>query len=109
MITRLNLSAAFGPIFTPIIRAVRAAYARNRAFLLLLMLFVSFRLLTILLLRSGGLIADFSDQDYYLRLGPSGGGQGLCPLSRPLVGLPAPLPGPDADPLPLGQRHPPLG
>lgn len=69
MITRVNVSALFGPIFTPIIRGVRAAYTRNRAFLLLLMLFVSFRLLTILLLRSGGLIADFSDQDYYYAWG----------------------------------------
>ncbi len=69
MITRLNLSARFAPIFGPMIGAVRAAYARHRAFLLLALLFVSFRLLTILLFRSGGMIADFSDQDYYFAWG----------------------------------------
>ncbi len=65
MITRLNLSARFAPLT----QAVRSAYARHRAFLVLALLFVSFRLLTILLLRAGGLIADFSDQDYYYAWG----------------------------------------
>ncbi|MBX3001612.1 MAG: hypothetical protein KF893_24025 [Caldilineaceae bacterium] len=41
----------------------------HRYFLLILLLFVSFRMLAVLLFRPGGFIADFSDYDFYLEWG----------------------------------------
>lgn len=52
-----------------------AAYRRHDGFILISCLFVSFRLLTILLFRPGGFITDFSDYDFYAawgQLGPMG-------------------------------------
>jgi hypothetical protein len=43
--------------------------ADHRRFLLILILFVSFRMLAVLLFRPGGFIADFSDYDFYLEWG----------------------------------------
>lgn len=40
-------------------------YQRHEGFVLLLVLFVVFRLLAIWLMRSGGFVADWSDYDYY--------------------------------------------
>jgi len=51
------------------IARLRAAYARHEAFWLLFILFVSFRLLAILLFRPGGFIADASDYDFYYAWG----------------------------------------
>ncbi len=50
----------------------RSFYLRHYGFLLLLLLFVSFRLLAILLLRPGGFIADGSDFEYYYAWGLTG-------------------------------------
>lgn len=44
-------------------------YRRHQLFLLICLLFVSFRLLAILLFRPGGFIADFSDYDFYYTWG----------------------------------------
>ncbi|MCB0114210.1 MAG: hypothetical protein KDD84_08965 [Caldilineaceae bacterium] len=41
----------------------------SRRFLIVLVLFVSFRLLAILLFRPGGFVADFSDRDFYFEWG----------------------------------------
>ena len=52
-----------------------AFYRRHYTFLLLFCLFVSFRLLALLLFRPGGFITDFSDYDFYAtwgQLGPMG-------------------------------------
>ncbi|MBI1297561.1 hypothetical protein GC175_21690 [bacterium] len=49
--------------------ALRRLYARHRLFVLILLLFVGFRLLAILLFRPGGFIADFSDYDFYFEWG----------------------------------------
>ncbi|CAN5848038.1 hypothetical protein BH10CHL1_BH10CHL1_19390 [soil metagenome] len=46
-----------------------AAYRRHYTFILIFCLFVSFRLLTILLFRPGGFITDFSDYDFYTTWG----------------------------------------
>ncbi|MCC9078905.1 hypothetical protein FKZ61_022685 [Litorilinea aerophila] len=46
-------------------QTVLAWYRRHYPFLVVLTLFVSFRLLAILLFRPGGFIADFSDYDFY--------------------------------------------
>ncbi|MCX6044899.1 MAG: hypothetical protein NT075_07280 [Chloroflexi bacterium] len=46
-----------------------AAYRRHYTFILIFCLFVSFRLLTILLFRPGGFITDFSDYDFYATWG----------------------------------------
>jgi hypothetical protein len=43
--------------------------ADHRHFILILLLFVSFRMLAVLLFRPGGFIADFSDYDFYLEWG----------------------------------------
>ncbi len=48
---------------------LRTIYHRHQAFFLLCLLFVSFRLLTILLFRPGGFITDFSDFDFYYTWG----------------------------------------
>ena len=53
----------------------KAAYGRHRPFWLLLLLFVSLRLMAILLLRPGGYISDYSDYSFYWeygRLAPQG-------------------------------------
>ncbi len=46
-----------------------AVYRRHYTFILIFCLFVSFRLLTILLFRPGGFITDFSDYDFYATWG----------------------------------------
>ncbi len=51
------------------IARLRHFYQRHRLFLLILLLFISFRLLAILLFRPGGYIADFSDRDFYFEWG----------------------------------------
>jgi hypothetical protein len=48
---------------------MRTLYRRHHAFVLLFLLFVSFRLLAILLFRPGGFITDFSDLDFYYTWG----------------------------------------
>ncbi len=48
---------------------MRTLYRRHYAFNLLFLLFVSFRLLAILLFRPGGFITDFSDYDFYYTWG----------------------------------------
>ena len=50
---------------------LRLAYDRHHAFLLIFGLFVSFRLLALVLFRPGGFIADASDYDFYLTWGES--------------------------------------
>jgi len=50
----------------------RSFYLRHYGFLLLLLLFVSFRLLAILLLRPGGFIANYSEIEYYYAWGLTG-------------------------------------
>ena len=50
---------------------LRLAYDRHHAFLLIFGLFVSFRLLALILFRPGGFIADASDYDFYLTWGES--------------------------------------
>ncbi len=44
-------------------------HRRHGAFVLVLLLFISFRLLAILTLRTGGFVADFSDYDFYATWG----------------------------------------
>lgn len=48
---------------------LRAQVRRHYAFLLLFVLFISYRLLAILLFRPGGFITDFSDYDFYYTWG----------------------------------------
>ena len=48
---------------------LHAFYQRHRLFFLIMLLFVSFRLLAILLFRPGGFIADASDYDFYYAWG----------------------------------------
>ena len=48
---------------------LRQFYRRHAAFIRVLLLFVSFRLLAILTLRTGGFVADFSDYDFYATWG----------------------------------------
>lgn len=48
---------------------LRLFYHRHQPFLTLLLLFTAFRLMALLLLRTGGLIADASDYDYYAAWG----------------------------------------
>ena len=48
---------------------VRAFGLRHYAFILLFLLFASFRLMAILLFRPGGFITDFSDYDFYYTWG----------------------------------------
>jgi hypothetical protein len=50
----------------------RSFYLRHYGFLLLLLLFVSFRLLAIALLRPGGFIANYSEIEYYYAWGLTG-------------------------------------
>ena len=47
-------------------------YLRHYDFLLLLLLFVSFRVLAILLFRPGGFIANYSEIEYYYAWGLTG-------------------------------------
>ena len=51
------------------ITRLRTLYRRHYAFLLLFLLFVSYRALAILLFRPGGFITDFSDYDFYYTWG----------------------------------------
>ena len=51
------------------IAGLRTLYRRHYAFALLFLLFVSFRLLAVLLFRPGGFITDFSDYDFYYTWG----------------------------------------
>lgn len=44
---------------------LRALYRRHAGFIALLLLYISFRLLALLLFRPGGFISDFSDYDFY--------------------------------------------
>src|SRR3954447_25208894 len=46
-----------------------AVYSHHYTFILIFVLFVSFRLLAILLFRPGGFITDFSDYDFYATWG----------------------------------------
>ncbi len=48
---------------------LRRLYRRHEIFALILLLFVSFRVLAILLFRPGGFVTDFSDFDYYYAWG----------------------------------------
>lgn len=48
---------------------LRALYRRHAGFVILYLLFASFRLLALLLFRPGGFIADFSDYDFYATWG----------------------------------------
>ena len=48
---------------------IHAFGLRHYAFILLFLLFASFRLLAILLFRPGGFITDFSDYDFYYTWG----------------------------------------
>ena len=48
---------------------LRQLYRRHELFALILLLFVSFRVLAILLFRPGGFVTDFSDFDYYYAWG----------------------------------------
>nr|MBP8293005.1 hypothetical protein [Caldilineaceae bacterium] len=50
----------------------RGFYLRHYDFLLLLLLFVSFRVLAILLFRPGGFIANYSEIEYYYAWGLTG-------------------------------------
>ncbi len=52
--------------------SLRAFYQRHASFLLIFTLFVTFRLLALLLFRPGGFIADFSDYDFYYTWGQLG-------------------------------------
>ena len=51
---------------------LRNAYQRHRGFILVLLLFVSFRMLAILVMRPGGFFADASDYDFYYAWGQLG-------------------------------------
>ena len=51
------------------ISLLHAFYQRHQLFFLILLLFISFRLLAILLFRPGGFIADASDYDFYYAWG----------------------------------------
>ncbi|MCB0158747.1 MAG: hypothetical protein KDD83_11500, partial [Caldilineaceae bacterium] len=48
---------------------LRQFYRRHAAFLIVLALFVSFRVLALFTLRTGGFVADFSDYDFYATWG----------------------------------------
>ena len=48
---------------------IKNLYRRHNAFFVILILFVTFRLLAILLFRPGGFITDFSDYDFYYAWG----------------------------------------
>ncbi len=48
---------------------LRALYRRHAGFVILYLLFATFRLLALLLFRPGGFIADFSDYDFYATWG----------------------------------------
>ena len=48
---------------------IRAWFEKQRAFLLLLLLFTSFRLFALLLLRPGGFITSYSEFDFYYAWG----------------------------------------
>ncbi len=52
-----------------VVARLRNFYRRHYWFLVLLVLFASFRLLAILLFRPGGFIADNSDYDFYYAVG----------------------------------------
>jgi hypothetical protein len=45
---------------------LRIFYSTHRLFCLIFLLFISFRLLAVMLFRPGGFIADFSDYDFYM-------------------------------------------
>lgn len=51
---------------------MRAFYQRHAAFLFILLLFSSFRLMALLLFRPGGMITDFSDYHFYTAWGQMG-------------------------------------